>query len=55
MTFLSNTSYVVDYQSSAQPQTFPISSIRYSGLAVLLDSSTVPGQGADHHLLRRAL
>ena len=43
MTFLSNTSYVVDYQSSAQPQTFPISSIRYSGLAVL-PTYTVPGQ-----------
>jgi len=43
MTFLSNTSYVVDYQSSAQPQTFPISSIRYTGLAVL-PTYTVPGQ-----------
>jgi outer membrane receptor protein involved in Fe transport len=43
MTFLSNTSYVADYQSSAQPQTFPISSIRYSGLAVL-PTYTVPGQ-----------
>jgi iron complex outermembrane receptor protein len=44
MTFLSNTSYVVDYQSSAQAQTFPISSIRYSGSGIVAPTYTVPGQ-----------
>ncbi len=43
MTLVSNTSYVVDYQSSAMPQTFPITTMRYSGLAVL-PTYTVPGQ-----------
>ncbi|MGZ3367318.1 MAG: TonB-dependent receptor [Caulobacteraceae bacterium] len=44
MTFLSNTSYVVDYQSSAQPQTFPISSIRYTGNGIVPPTYAVPGQ-----------